>query len=37
VERPILSWGSGTVEQGNRIYTLDEQGEHLRDYPASAK
>ena len=37
VEHPVLNWGSGTVEQGNRTYTLDEQGEHLRDYPASAR
>ena len=37
VERPVLNWGSATVEQANRTYTLDEQGEHLRDYPAPLK
>ena len=37
VDCPILNWGSGTVGQGNRIYSLDESGEHLRDLPSPAR
>lgn len=26
---PILDWGGGTVQQDNKLYRLDEQGEHI--------
>jgi hypothetical protein len=33
VETPILDWGAQTIQQGNKVYKLDEQGEHILPLP----